>query len=471
VAKSTDMHPDVDPLLRSLSRGLAQLLTTLLFIALLVYWGITGSTPGRGVHETSPLIDVRLIGADFGQTCGAFGSDRRPIKLSMFSAPAKREWIDQAAAEFSRMCPNIQLQVEHLEDLDATQTILASGVAPSLWAPTSAAAVEVLAWAWPPSPFDPSAGRPLIRAPVVWLGPSEAIRAVRALVEHAPNEGPWLQVACGGLARDAEPTGLARADMLPNAWTDWYAAALSDPSVEQIADDRGPLSAETLARWGRVQFRYPQPLEAAVGFAAIYMIALDYLVPPASRTGASDLDLERFASALEDDDEPLAAWLRRCQAGIGEFQPSAADLGRRLFTAGIDTQEIIVVSERVAFELLETFDEHPDVRGELAIFYPATTVVHEHPVFTAGDPATADAAERWIAYLHSRRVQTNAITLGLRPAAGDGLIRTLESEANPFLRYRRFGAAPELPSASAPELDGEHTHALMLLWSEALGRI
>ncbi|MCA9698403.1 MAG: substrate-binding domain-containing protein, partial [Myxococcales bacterium] len=292
---STDMDADEDPLRRVLSRGLSQLFATLLFIGLLVYWGVTGSLPGRGVHESSPLVDVRLIGADFAETCGAFGADRRPVKLSMFSAPAKREWIDRAAADFSRKCPNIQLHIEHIDDLDAAQSILESGVAPSLWAPTSATVVEVLAWAWESSPYEPDSGRPLVRAPVVWMGSSEAIRVARALVEHNPGEGPWLQAACAGLGREVDPAGLARADMLPGSWSDWYEAALADPSVERISDEVGPVSPAMLAGWGRVRFRHPHPLDSDIGFAALYMIALDYLSAP-NRGGSPEFRREDFAA-------------------------------------------------------------------------------------------------------------------------------------------------------------------------------
>ena len=438
----------------------------MLALALLGYWAVVGSLPGRVVEQAS-LVDVRAIGEDFIELCGPFNADGSRVLVTMVSEPQKRDWIDEAAADFSRSCPNIQLRIIHLGDHEALEAFSTGELEADLWSPSSYDVLELLEARWGANPFAPAAAESLLRDPLVWITSRDRVMALEHLTDADANAGPWTHAACGGIGRDAKPSGVRREQRVPRGWDAWASASLPEPS-RMLAAVR-----PRLALWGQVRFSYPHPQRSFVGFGALRMIALDLLAPP----GLGALDPSLRAAELErrfgEQRQILYDWVARCQAGIPHFEASPETLALRVSTLGIDDYHITVLPEAKAFELLTTFDAHPELGGELALSYPRDTVVREHPGVLAHDraPLVIGAATRWLDYLHSAAVQRDAIHHGLRPIEGDAPILADRSSDNPFLLHRRYGASVELPSRAIPTPRGELSDELLTLWSEATGRI
>ncbi len=375
--------------------------------------GATSTTGGRAPALAPPHTqDEAFIAA-----CGAFDRDQ-PTRVTMISSPEKRAWIEDVYGRFARLCPNIQVELHHLEDEAAIRLMLASGSnLPTLWSPASSDALSLFAARWTGAqvqPFELEAARPLAMTPIVLvLASDQARRLLRQDDEHRPR------AAQGGLWANA---GCARA---PEG---------GDPD--------------------HVWFVHPHPLRSSVGLSSIAMIADDLARGPSSTQGDD-----------RDHHDHLRDWFRRCAPAAEHLKHSPRDLTYRLAGGQFPG---LATSERYAIEFLSERSRDPELPIEYTVVYPETTILHDHPVVGRTSEAS-DAAERWVEFLRGEESQARAVELGLRPADGGSVRTDLDAGDNPFLRLRRQGLAPELPSIPAPPRSAADTAALMQAWSDALG--
>lgn len=373
--------------------------------------GATSTTGGRAPALAPPHTqDEAFIAA-----CGAFDREQ-PTRVTMISSPEKRAWIEDVYGRFARLCPNIQVELRHLEDEAAIRLMLAGGSnLPTLWSPASSDSLSLFADRWAGAeaqPFELPAARPLAMTPIVLvLASDKARRLLRQDDEREP------QASRGGVWASA---GCARAP------------AGGDPE--------------------HVWFVHPHPLRSSVGLSSIAMIADDLAKGPPSSTQG-------------DDKDSLRDWFRRCAPSAEHLKHSPRDLTYRLAGGQFPG---LATSERDAIEFLSERSRDPELPVEYTVVYPETTILHDHPV-VARPSAASDAAERWVAYLRGEESQARAVELGLRPADGSSVRTDLDAGDNPFLRLRRQGVAPELPSRRAPPRSAADTAALMQAWSDALG--
>ena len=434
--------------------------------------------------------------------CGQPSRDGHPVDIDMLYSADKRAWIEAAADRFSHLCPNIQVKLTALEDLDAIQALLAGTLRPAVWSPSDELSVRLLAHR-----RSQQAGMPplaivqkdsLVESPLVLLIWEDRLRVLSTLLQSEPSsEGLWLRTRCPLIPRSPSLAGMTTPAMVPGSWADWYAAL--NPSSVSPAGPRaasvvptpsvqGPSGSE-LPSWGRVKVGSLMPTRYASGVAALYLLAFDYVVPPALRQAATGTAIdatpnaqdsrsaqqEQWAAVFEEGvaakKESLQIWLRRCQAGQRIPAMSEQALAESMFNLGPSEFDAVVTSEHATLPLLDRLDSHEDGARKLAVFYPTPTRVLRHPaVLFATDARRRDAAQKWTEFLRGEAMQKLALASGFRPVHPAVAARELHGGQSRFLRLRRFGITPDRTWTEAPLPSGRALHDLMTIWGEATGR-
>lgn len=476
---------------RAAARIARGLLVPLVLLSPAIYYGTRGCGPSRGTPRSPEFAQVNTNTEAFRARCGHLTPDRKPVVITMLYSDEKKPWVEHAANEFGRLCQNIQLKLIALSNIESAEAILSGKHKPTVWSPADGLVLRYFDHQWREagkgSLFDVEQRRPLIRSPVVWLAWESRYQVVQAILESGSSpEGAWVQVPCAGVPRKAPPGLLARNEMVPGRWIDWYRAAGSPlpgaPPAGGPPRKRGtkplrPLSfpsPEQIESWGRMKFAYTSPTTSGSGLEAVYMMAYEYVLTPSER-GALIGDRDALNREIGREVEPLRSWLQRCQAGLEVFSSSTQLLTDSIFRLGPDRYDVVVTYEHLTFTLLTQRDEQAAAMEDLRVIYPDPTVWNEHPVVVLrhGDPqerVRVAAAEKWIAFLLDTEMQNRAIDMGFRPANPEIRIRDKNTGANPFMRLRRFGVEPDITEGELLRLDGKVVNDLIELWGDATGR-
>jgi hypothetical protein len=476
-------------------------------------WSIESKVP-----EDPELAYEEVATQTFLDRCGAPGKNRKPVLISMVYGEEKRAWIEQAADRFSRLCPNIQVQLTPMSNNGAVEAILEGKIRPTLWAPADDLFLGYLEHRWQQrfkeQPFDPRSHASLVVSPLVWVAWESRYRVIQQILRggRSKDDGTWVQIPCANIPKLETPAQIALRDrlagqlssddLIAGKWRDWYQEELESPGAtdptrspnlaqrkQTSAGATKPLLApsyvptlDQVTGWGRVKFIHSDPTHTGSGLETIYLMALEFLVPPADRMRDQiPLDEREQAQILKNRVEnpkeldALRSWLQRCEAGIREFPATTTALLTDMVNLGPQRSDVVVTFEHLTFPILREFGKN-GIQGEgLHVFYPQPTVWNNHPVVLMTPDAPGRAAERgpaakWVAFLLGTDMQQRAIDHGFRPANPAVSLRAYKSESNPFLGAPIFGIRPDVPKKETARPDGKTLSTLVQTWGEATGR-
>ncbi|WP_437949274.1 substrate-binding domain-containing protein [Sorangium sp. So ce296] len=499
----------------SIARELLRSVVALGVLGGLVGYLSRGGDVARSAPEYPQFVDVASVRTD----CGPIAVHGRPLVVNMLYSDDKRAWLEHAADRFARLCPNIQIKLTAMGDIESADAIIDAFLKkkddrrkedqPTLWSPADWIVVQYLAARWKQRSSEvPDAGelldgsdaRSLVKSPLVVLVWEDRYRVLDAILRSGRSEeGPWWQIPCALVPRDADLSSFALEDRVPGRWIDWYGPLVTPPPKRRAAAPAKPAEAKPayeapfptlgeIERWGRVKFVHTSPTRAASGLETLYLMAYAYALPPQERAalatkgaplqGSVEGGVEgsehlrgAFERALEQRREPLKQALGRCEAGLDEAPKSARLLTESMFNVGPARYDGVMTYEHLTLPVLQRIDAHASTLGSARIIYPQPTIVNQHPaVFIRPDPDKKQAATRWIDFLLGEEMQKKAIEFGFRPANPKVSIRAYDADANPFLHLRRYGVeiAPDLKEP--PRLDGEAIHEIIETWRDATGR-
>ncbi len=487
-------------------RELVKLLLLLALVLALGYFLRRGGNFMRHSPPAPTLVDTHLGGEAGIGLCGDVSLGARPVAIEMLYSEDLRAWMEPAADRFARLCPNIQVRLTAMGDIEAADAILAGRIQPTIWAATDELSLRYLEGRWAlhgdALPFSLAERVELVHSPLVLLIWQERLRLLSAILRtEASSEGRWTRSLCAGIARDPVLTGLPPESLLPGTWADWYASLLAPlealpsprrrarpvvPAVRPIGDEPLPTLAEVQS-WGRVKLGHTSPTRDSAGLAALYLLAYDYLLPPvAPAAAASSEDAGQgtasatsaavagaaFEAAYDSQRIALRKWLRRCEGGLELPPRTARQLTANLFNVGPSLYDGVITYEHLALPYLDRVDSHASALGRLVLLYPAPTLLARHPavLFHTGVREQQLGAEQWLKFLRSKPIQQAAIDAGFRPATSQVTLRGYEAESNRFLRLRRYGVLVQPTLTEAPRIPGKTVRSLIELWGEVTGR-
>jgi hypothetical protein len=441
--------------------------------------------------------------------CGPVTLDGRPFVIDMLYSVEKQAWIEEAAELFARRCPNIEVRLTPAGDIEGADAILRGDAAPTVWSPSDETIVAYLEHrrrASGGTPLFADASVSLVRSPLVILMWEERRRVYAEIRARTANQGMWSQLLCAMIPPDPPVDTVALEDRVPGLWIDWYRQVVGAPErradpprpgqrapepapePELAPTSKAPLPGPAeIAGWDWVQIGHSSPTHTAAGLETLYLMAFDHLLPPDARPAAGapvsdefpegpavrgDHLAAPFAAALDERSEPLRKWFARCEGGLEGDPPSTQLLTETMFHLGEALYDGVATYEHRVFPALERLDGNADVMQKMTVVYPPVTFVNRHPALIAIDAGELRvlAARRWLEFLREEAMQRRAIELGFRPANPEVEIREYHVEANPFLRFRRFGVQFTAPIVEPPRLGGERIVQLLEPWRDATGR-
>ncbi|MDC0747087.1 substrate-binding domain-containing protein [Polyangium mundeleinium] len=447
--------------------------------------------------ETPLIVDVKTTTTTQTDLCGPLTRDGRPEVISMLYSNDKREWIEEAADRFAKLCPNIQVKITAMGDIQSANAILSGEQTPTLWAPADELVLRYLDVRWQKEKghgeklFDMAKRTSIARSPLVFLLWDDRRQVLEAVAKaRPPKQGPWVEYMCPLVPTNPRLTGMAIEDMVPGKWIDWYNPILPAPQkepppwrrkaepkpAEEEPTYRAPFpTIGQIRSWGRMKFAHTSPTRSASGLEALYLMAYDYVLPPSERSGGEKAGAAEFQRAFTEKRQAFGAWLRRCEAGLDAAPESASLLTDTIFNVGGSRYDGVVTYEHNTFSIFHRFDRFASAVASMRVLYPQPTIMNDHPVVflklkTNITEAREVAAGKWVDYLLGEATQKRAIEFGFRPANPAVSIRDYDSPQNSFLRFRRYRVQFEDELSEPPRLDGDMVYDLVRVWEDATGR-
>lgn len=453
--------------------------------------------------------------------CGPKPLDGKPIVIDMLYSVEKQAWIEEAATQFARRCPNIQVRLTAAADIASAEAILGDELAPTVWSPSDDIVVAYLEHrrqARNKPPVLTEERTSLLRTPLVILIWEERLR-VYDEIRKRTAEGLWSQLLCALIPPDPPVDTVALEDRIPGLWSEWYdkivlaperealrrtaankpapAARPSrparqpeppEPEPEPVLQYKAPFpSVDRIASWEYVQIGHSSPTHTTAGLETLYLMAFEHLLPPEARPAADAVDSDPFKegpvhrsqhladpllAAYVDREEPLRRWFARCEGGLQGDPATTELLTNTMFHLGGELYDGIATYEHLVFPVLARLEGNAEVMQKMTVVYPPVTFVNQHParILASASELQTVAARAWLRFLTGEAMQHRAIELGFRPANPDVKIREYHVDDNPFLRFRRFGVQFTSPIVEPPRLGGDRVNQLLELWRDATGR-
>ncbi|GAB4207212.1 MAG: substrate-binding domain-containing protein [Roseiflexaceae bacterium] len=364
------------------------------------------------------------------------GPARPPITVTVWYGTEKREWLEEATAQFQASNPTyqgrpIQIQLQGLGSREMAERVArqewGNDPQPTVISPASSLWVETLRSEWsargnntPIIGGGADAPRPLVLTPLVLV-----IWEQRAQYLW-PNNSPdfW-----GGL-HDA----LAN----PQGWPAIAGAAGRD--------------------WGLVKFGHTSPLTSNSGTQTLVLLAYAYHNKTSGLTSA-DVTNPDFVK-----------WLSDIELSVQEFGESTGTFMENMVLSGPGKYDAVAVYENLALQYVE------QAQGRwgqpVKLYYPPATLLSDHPYVTLQapwvSPEQRGAAGVFRDYLLSNPIQQLALKTGFRPA-DPSISLTANDPTNPFERYKNYGVQLNI-NQQVQSPSGEVLATLLDVWRRNFNR-
>ena len=447
--------------------------------------------PSEG-PEAHALGETTMTEASFEARCGPPSAD--PFIVLWVHGPELEAWIEPASTAFMRACPNTQIRLRSMNDLDAAKAIVEGELAPDAWVPSDSSMLAYLDARWQrahardASKLSLEVGASLLHTPLVMLVWRDRRSLFERLLPAGLRGAGGLEGSiCAGVreqraqvvAGEAAPV-LERVAMIPQRWDERWRAAHPLPTQPPVEP-----SLATLESWGRVRVAHASPATSPIGVLSLDLLSRDFFavggalgaLEEGCAEGDASTELGLSAAVLAASREPLLAWLRRCEAGLDAPLPSARLLTETMFNLGDPARDShafdgVITNEQLAFAVLERIDSHEGELRPAELVYLEAAPMLDYPVALLGEPQAEvrGAAGRFAEFLRSHEQQARALELGFRPVAESVSLRDYDLGPNPFTRLRRHGVELKPQLGGAARSEGAALLELVDIWRAATGR-
>jgi ABC-type Fe3+ transport system substrate-binding protein len=373
--------------------------------------GSTGSSSGTSSPGTSS-------GSSSGSTRPVASGDR--VSLGIAYGTEKQRWLQWAVQEFANTPEGQRIQVDliPLGSIEAAHAILDSDKRITVWSPASAAYEDVFVQEF----------------------------------QTKFNANPI-----------AKKEALALTPMVFVIWDERYEAfarklkAVNFQTIAQALKEKG--GWDTIAgkpEWGVFKFGHTHPNQSNSGLQTLVLAAHAYHQKTRGLTMKDILDVD------------FQQWLEGMERGVTGMTNSTGNMMRDMVLKGPSSYDAVFVYESVAIDFLKNAEGR---WGKIRIVYPEYNTWNESPYYILNaswvGPQQRQAAEAFLQFLMSERVQKEALTHGFRP--GDPKVPVKFSNS-PFVTYASYGVQVDLQKVCEPPKSDVVTNLLASWQRMSIGR-
>lgn len=322
------------------------------------------------------------------------------VEINFAFGTEKQRWIEWAAAEFAKepAGAGIRVLLQPTGSLEGARAAVAGGKRIHLFSPASSAAKDALVTEW-----QSRYGRhPVLREEMLALSPMVFISwKDRGDAFLAKYQTMTFETIASGLS---EPTG--------------WAGIANKPD------------------WGFFKFGCPDPGTSNGGLVTLALMAHTFLGHSKALTNTDVVDAK------------FQAWFGRIAGSMSGLAGSSGTMMRDMVLRGPSAYDVIFAYESVAIDYLR---QAAGRWGELRVIYPRLNMWNDNPCYLLDaegtGPEQRQAAEAFLNFLLTPRIQQQALAHGFRPANTDVPVNGPDS---PFVKFAANGLQLEVPVVCEP---------------------
>ena len=206
--------------------------------------------------------------------------------------------------------------------------------------------------------------------------------------------------------------------------------------------------------WGFFKFGHASPMASNSGLMALVLAAYSY------HQKTKGLELKEILNT------GFQNWLQQFERATSGMSNSTGNMMREMVLKGPSSFDALLVYEAVTIDYLKNAEGR---WGQIRVIYPEYTAWNESPYYIINAPWVSDgqrlAAQKFLTFLLSERVQKESLQHGFRPANPNVPVRFADS---PLMMYAKYGVRVNLPKICEPP-SSEVVNNLLAGWQRSQG--
>jgi len=352
------------------------------------------------------------------QAAGNLLSGGPQVEIGIAYGTEKQRWLEWAVSEFSKTSEGKRITVNLIPmgSLEGAHAILGGDKRINVWSPASAAYKDIFVQEWQVK----YSGDPIVKE---------------------------------------EP--LALTPMVFVVWDERYKAFIQKYKVMSLDTINQALQEKTgwdaIAHqpdWGLFKFGHTHPNQSNSGLMTIVLAAYTF------DHKTKDLTVRDVVNA------DFQQWLANLERSTSGLSNSTGNMMKEMVLKGPSSYDAAMVYENVAIDFLKNAEGR---WGTIRVVYPEYNAWNENPYYVINAPWSAPeqrkAAETFLAFLLTERIQREALVHGFRPANPNVPVKFPES---PFTTYAGNGVQVDLQKICEPP-KAEVVNNLLASWQRTQG--
>ena len=247
-------------------------------------------------------------------------------------------------------------------------------------------------------------------------------------------------------------------DQRYKAFVEKYKAVSFGTIHDALAEQGGWDAIAKQPDWGVFKFGHTHPNQSNSGLVTLVLMAYSYHNKKENET----LEMKDILDPKFQD------WMEGLERGVHRMSNSTGNMMKDMVRYGPSTYDALFVYEYVVIDYLKNAEGR---WGKLQVVYPRHNAWNDNPYYVLDVPwSTKDqrrAAEVFLQYLMSERVQKEALAHGFRPGNTSVPIRDVAD--SPFVLYEKAGLKLEPNQVCAPP-KAEVISNLLNVWERRVGK-
>ena len=352
------------------------------------------------------------------QAAGNLLSGGPQVEIGIAYGTEKQRWLEWAVSEFGKTSEGKRITVNLIPmgSLEGAHAILGGDKRINVWSPASAAYKDIFVQEWQVK----YSGDPIVKE---------------------------------------EP--LALTPMVFVVWDERYKAFIQKYKVMSLDTINQALQEKTgwdaIAHqpdWGLFKFGHTHPNQSNSGLMTIVLAAYTF------DHKTKDLTVRDVVNA------DFQQWLANLERSTSGLSNSTGNMMKEMVLKGPSSYDAAMVYENVAIDFLKNAEGR---WGTIRVVYPEYNAWNENPYYVINAPWSAPeqrkAAEAFLAFLLTERIQREALVHGFRPANPNVPVKFPES---PFTTYAGNGVQVDLQKICEPP-KAEVVNNLLASWQRTQG--